>query len=181
MMHLIFRSMIFNNLDDTYYFKLFARRAFQKYSKNLIITEKVFFGKNMIQKVIYYIKSFFFFFGNFFFPKINKMGETCVFTIGDKKIDFQLDISQVKWFSYEVANQLFHKKEYTIQSKVDPEIFQSFILHYTNKKKISEDDLSNIDNIYQYYFLIKEFDVNKDLFSDPKYEEKLKESMIKIL
>lgn len=107
------------------------------------------------------------------------MSKEVVFSTGINKIKVPLNRIQLNEFSSEVADQLYQKNEYEIQTKVEISVFQSFILHYTKQKAITENDLLNIDKIYQYYLLIKELGINTDLLSKPEYENILKLAVIK--
>lgn len=83
----------------------------------------------------------------------------------DKKYEFTVDykraIELLSQIPQEIGSKLISNKDYTVESQVQLEVFQSFIDYWKNSK---EPEI-NPDNLYDYYLLSQEFGLMKDFLT----------------
>lgn len=96
-------------------------------------------------------------------------------------IEINLSLDQLNQFPVKIREQIWVDRKLYVHSNVEPQIFQCFIDYFLQSKQISDEELSNVNNTFQYYLLIKELGINKDLLSDLKYTNLLQISILNLI
>lgn len=103
------------------------------------------------------------------------MSRAFSFFIGDEEIQKSLDFDQLNRLPNNIRDLLFQNGKYSIQSNVSFQNLSSFLDYYFDESKNPD---INIDNIYEYRFLSKEFNFNTDYLSSPEVDKFFKISAL---
>lgn len=103
------------------------------------------------------------------------MSRAFSFIIGDEEIQKSLDFNQLNRLPNNIRDLLFQNGKYSIQSNVSFQNLSSFLDYYFDESKNPD---INIDNIYEYRFLSKEFNFNIDYLSSPEADKLFKISAL---